>query len=117
MLAICFTSQSKHIVIFDTLIKESKSEEVEAVLGKSSIHKFLKTNFNLFSIAHELGHWYYYHPTKLLCISQVHLFSILALFPAFLHAPPVLQSFDFSPSVAAKPPTMIAFLLFQVNTA
>ena len=25
--------QSKHIVIFDTLIKQSKSEEVEAVLG------------------------------------------------------------------------------------
>lgn len=32
---------SKHIVIFDTLIKESTSDEVEAVL------------------AHELGHWYY----------------------------------------------------------
>ena len=27
--------QSKHIVIFDTLIKQSKSEEVEAVLGMS----------------------------------------------------------------------------------
>lgn len=27
------TAQSKHIVIFDTLIKESKAEEVEAVLG------------------------------------------------------------------------------------
>ena len=26
--------QRKHIVIFDTLIKESKSEEVEAVLGQ-----------------------------------------------------------------------------------
>lgn len=91
-------SQSKHIVIFDTLIKQSKPEEVEAVL------------------AHELGHWYYMHPTKLMCVSQLHIFSILALFPAFLHAPPVLRSFDFPPSVAAKPPTIIAFLLFQVNT-
>ncbi|KAH8111655.1 peptidase family M48-domain-containing protein [Phellopilus nigrolimitatus] len=87
---------SKHIVIFDTLIKESAPEEVEAVL------------------AHELGHWYFNHPTKLLCVSQVHLFSILALFPAFLHAPPVLRSFDFSPAVAAKPPTIVAFLLFQM---
>ncbi|KAI5121524.1 hypothetical protein M0805_002584 [Coniferiporia weirii] len=87
---------SKHIVIFDTLIKESASEEVEAVL------------------AHELGHWYFSHPTKLLCVSQVHLFSILALFPAFLHAPPVLRAFDFLPKVAAKPPTIVAFLLFQM---
>lgn len=28
------TLQSKHIVIFDTLIKQSKAEEVEAVLGE-----------------------------------------------------------------------------------
>jgi len=87
---------SKHIVIFDTLIKESKPEEVEAVL------------------AHELGHWYHMHPTKMLLVSQLHIFSILALFPAFLHAPPVLRSFGFSKAVSAKPPTMIAFLLFQM---
>jgi len=87
---------SKHIVIFDTLIKESKPEEVEAVL------------------AHELGHWYYMHPSKLLVISQAHIFSILALFPAFMHAPPLLRSFDFSKEVAANPPTIIAFLLFQM---
>ncbi|EIN06828.1 metalloendopeptidase [Punctularia strigosozonata HHB-11173 SS5] len=87
---------SKHIVIFDTLIQESKPEEVEAVL------------------AHELGHWYYLHPTKLLCLSQLHIFSILALFPAFLHAPPLLRSFDFPKDVAAQPPTIVAFLLFQM---
>jgi STE24 endopeptidase len=87
---------SKHIVIFDTLIKESAPEEVEAVL------------------AHELGHWYYLHPTKLLCISQLHIFTILAFFPAFLHAPPLLRSFDFSKAVAARPPTIIAFILFQM---
>ena len=71
--------QSKHIVIFDTLIKQSKPEEVEAVL------------------AHELGHWYYMHPLKLMSVSQLHIFAILALFPAFLHSPPVLRSFDFPP--------------------
>ncbi|KIJ62466.1 hypothetical protein HYDPIDRAFT_30427 [Hydnomerulius pinastri MD-312] len=87
---------SKHIVIFDTLIKESKPEEVEAVL------------------AHELGHWYHMHPTKLLCISQAHIFTILALFPAFLHAPQFLRAFDFSKTVSARPPTIVAFLLFQM---
>jgi STE24 endopeptidase len=36
MIALALTNahQSKHIVIFDTLIQESKPEEVEAVLGK-----------------------------------------------------------------------------------
>lgn len=55
------------------------------------------------------------HPTKLLCISQLHIFSILALFPAFLHAPQFLRAFDFSASVASRPPTIVAFLLFQVR--
>ncbi|KAJ3841940.1 peptidase family M48-domain-containing protein [Lentinula raphanica] len=87
---------SKHIVIFDTLMQQSKPEEVEAVL------------------AHELGHWYYKHPTKMMAISQIHIFTILALFPAFLHAPPLLRSFDFPKHVAAKPPTIVAFLLFQM---
>ncbi|GJE99954.1 peptidase family M48-domain-containing protein [Phanerochaete sordida] len=87
---------SKHIVIYDTLIKQSAPAEVEAVL------------------AHELGHWYYMHPTKLLLVSQVHLFTILALFPAFMHAPPLLRAFDFPKHVAARPPTILAFLLFQM---
>ncbi|CCL98879.1 uncharacterized protein FIBRA_00886 [Fibroporia radiculosa] len=87
---------SKHIVIFDTLIKQSKPDEVEAVL------------------AHELGHWYYLHPSKLLLVSQLHLFSILALFPAFLHAPLVLRAFDFPVDVSTSPPTIVAFLLFQM---
>ncbi|KAF8346330.1 peptidase family M48-domain-containing protein [Amanita rubescens] len=87
---------SKHIVIFDTLVQQSKPEEVEAVL------------------AHELGHWYFLHPTKMMIISQVHIFTILSLFPAFLRAPPVLRSFDFPKEVAFNPPTIVAFLLFQM---
>ncbi|KAJ7577869.1 peptidase family M48-domain-containing protein [Mycena floridula] len=87
---------SKHIVIFDTLIQQSKPDEVEAVL------------------AHELGHWYYLHPTKMMAISQIHTFTILALFPAFLHSPPLLKSFGFPKAVAAQPPTIVAFLLFQM---
>lgn len=87
---------AKHIVIFDTLIQQSKPEEVEAVL------------------AHELGHWFFMHPSKMLLISQTHIFGILALFPAFLHAPPVLASFDYPTAVARSPPTIVAFLLFQM---
>lgn len=43
----------KHIVIYDTLIEKSETEEVVAVL------------------AHELGHWSLGHTTKLFGISQV----------------------------------------------
>lgn len=43
----------KHIVIYDTLIEKSKTEEVVAVL------------------AHELGHWSLGHTTRLFGISQV----------------------------------------------
>ena len=110
--------QSKHIVIFDTLIKQSKSEEVEAVLGapSSSLCPCSDLTYILVECAaHELGHWYYMHPTKLLSVSQLHIFSILALFPAFLNAPPLLRAFDFPPQVAAKPPTIVAFLLYQVR--
>jgi STE24 endopeptidase len=50
----------------------------------------------------------------MMAVSQLHIFTILALFPAFLHAPPLLRSFDFTKVVAAQPPTIVAFLLFQV---
>lgn len=43
----------KHIVIYDTLIEKSETEEVTAVL------------------AHELGHWSLGHTTRLFGISQV----------------------------------------------
>jgi STE24 endopeptidase len=49
-----------------------------------------------------------------MAVSQMHIFTILALFPAFLHAPPVLASFDFPAGVYKSPPTIVAFLLFQM---
>lgn len=49
----------KHIVIYDTLIEKSETEEVIAVL------------------AHELGHWSLGHTTKLFGISQVSKFGIM----------------------------------------
>lgn len=88
---------AKHIVLYDTLIKQSKEEEVEAVL------------------AHELGHWFYSHPTKLLLISQCHIFAILAFYPVFRHSPLFVRSFGFSSSVAAHPPLIVSFLLYQVS--
>ncbi|KAH9933994.1 peptidase family M48-domain-containing protein [Epithele typhae] len=87
---------SKHIVISDTLAKHSKAEEVEAVL------------------AHELGHWYHAHPTKLLLLSLAHVFTVLALFPAFLHAPPLLAAFGFPAAVAARPPIVVASRLYRM---
>lgn len=109
-------AQAKHIVIFDTLIKQSTPGEVEAILGafiSRNVGCLLATD--QLSLAHELGHWYYMHPAKLLLVSQVHIFTILALFPAFMHAPQVLRAFDFPEKVAVTPPTIIAFLLFQVT--
>ncbi|KAG8934708.1 hypothetical protein FRC02_009410 [Tulasnella sp. 418] len=87
---------SKHIVLFDTLINNNPEEELEAVL------------------AHELGHWKYSHPTKMLLVSQIHLYITLSLFPPFLTSPPLLRSFGFSREVSKNPPILIAFLLFQM---
>jgi STE24 endopeptidase len=47
----------KHIVIYDTLIEKSETEEVVAVLS------------------HELGHWSLGHTTKLFAIAQVCLYA------------------------------------------
>ncbi|WFD32226.1 Ste24 endopeptidase [Malassezia sp. CBS 17886] len=68
---------SKHIVIYDTLIEKSTPEEIEAVL------------------AHELGHWAYSHPTKLLLLSQAHLVLTLTLFTLFMHNMSLFAAFGF----------------------
>lgn len=52
----------KHIVIYDTLIEKSETQEVTAVL------------------AHELGHWSLGHTTRLFGISQVRVRHALFLF-------------------------------------
>lgn len=87
---------SKHIVIFDTLIAKTSEEQIEAVL------------------AHELGHWKYSHPSKMLVVSQLYLASILSVFPPFLRSSPLLRSFGFNSTVAAHPPILVAFMLFQM---
>lgn len=81
----------KHIVIYDTLLEKSEPQEIEAVLG------------------HELGHWSLSHTTKLLCIAQVHLFYVFALFSIFIHNNSLYDSFGFHDSH----PIMIGFILFS----
>ncbi|ODN75208.1 hypothetical protein L202_06405 [Cryptococcus amylolentus CBS 6039] len=89
---------SKHIVIYDTLIKDSTTEEVVAVL------------------AHELGHWKFTHPTKLLLATQVHLFLTLTIFSIFINNRSLYSAFGFDPSLAvtAPQPFCIGFILFQL---
>jgi len=58
--------KNKHIVLYDTLIDHSNTDEICAVL------------------AHELGHWKMGHTLKLLAVNQVYLLSI---FWQFIYSP------------------------------
>ncbi|KAL8767464.1 MAG: hypothetical protein Q9209_006050 [Squamulea sp. 1 TL-2023] len=81
----------KHIVIYDTLIEKSETEEVVAVLS------------------HELGHWSLSHTTKLFGIAQFHMFYIFALFSVFIDNRSLYQSFGFYEEF----PIIIGFILFS----
>ncbi|KAL2350678.1 CaaX prenyl protease [Cryomyces antarcticus] len=81
----------KKIVIYDTLIEKSTDKEVEAIL------------------AHELGHWSMGHTTRLLVISQFHIFYMFALFSVFINNKSLYDSFGFT----KERPIMIGFLLFN----
>ncbi|KAL8908840.1 MAG: hypothetical protein Q9207_000566 [Kuettlingeria erythrocarpa] len=80
----------KHIVIYDTLIDKSETEEVVAVLS------------------HELGHWSLSHTTKLFGIAQFHMFFIFALFSVFINNRSLYHSFGFHDEF----PIIIGFILF-----
>ncbi|KAF2456664.1 CaaX prenyl protease [Lineolata rhizophorae] len=80
----------KKIVIYDTLLEKSNDQEVEAVL------------------AHELGHWSMSHTTKILLISQFHLFYIFALFSVFIDNGSLYRDFGFT----SERPILIGFQLF-----
>ena len=68
---------SKHIVLYDTLIEHSTPAEIEAVL------------------AHELGHWSYSHPVKMMAVSYVQIAALLTLFTAFIHNASLYEAFGF----------------------
>ncbi|KAF8475553.1 peptidase family M48-domain-containing protein [Kalaharituber pfeilii] len=81
---------SKHIVIYDTLMQKSNTDEVVAVL------------------AHELGHWSLSHTTKLFGIAQFHMFYIFALFSAFINNRSLYRAFGFY----NQQPIIVGFILF-----
>ncbi|KAL7420518.1 zinc metalloprotease [Cryptotrichosporon argae] len=93
---------SKQIVIYDTLIDKSTPGEVEAVL------------------AHELGHWYFSHPTKLLLVAQAHVFVTLLAFSVFIHNRALFAAFGFDPALTSPghngsaQPIVIGFILYQL---
>lgn len=51
---------------------------------------------------------------KLLTVSQIHLYTLFSLFPPFLKSTPLVASFGFPKSVSQNPPTLVAFMLFQM---
>ena len=53
---------NKRIVLFDTLLTQTNTDEITAILG------------------HELGHWKFSHTVKHLILSEIQLFIIFALF-------------------------------------
>ncbi|KAL8695511.1 MAG: hypothetical protein Q9218_000089 [Villophora microphyllina] len=81
----------KHIVIYDTLIEKSETDEVVAVLS------------------HELGHWSLSHTTKLFGIAQFHMFYVFALFSVFINNRSLYRSFGFHKEF----PIIIGFILFS----
>jgi STE24 endopeptidase len=83
---------AKHIVLFDTLIEQSTQEEIVAVL------------------AHELGHWKLSHTSRILAISQVHIFCLFALFSCFITNSSVYRSFGFARGVM---PIVVGFILYS----
>ncbi|OZJ02431.1 hypothetical protein BZG36_04463 [Bifiguratus adelaidae] len=89
--------KNKRIVLYDTLLEHSGTEEVCAVL------------------AHELGHWAKSHTVKILIAAQLHLFLLFFLFSQFIHNAALYRSFGFS-GAGIEPhgmPILIGFLLFQ----
>ncbi|CRK11994.1 hypothetical protein BN1708_002398, partial [Verticillium longisporum] len=81
----------KHIVIYDTLIEKSETQEVVAVL------------------AHELGHWSLGHTTRLFGISQAHFLYIFTLFSVFINNHSLYADFGF----LLEHPIIIGFILFS----
>lgn len=81
---------SKQIVLFDTLIKQTTTDETVAVL------------------AHEIGHWKLNHLVQLLLVSQAQIGIIFLLFSGFIHNGSLYKSFAFDTQ-----PVLIGFLLFS----
>ncbi|PNY28789.1 CAAX prenyl protease 1, partial [Tolypocladium capitatum] len=81
----------KHIVIYDTLIEKTETQEIIAIL------------------AHELGHWKLGHTTRLFGISQAHLLYVFSLFSVFINNRSLYSAFGFH----TTHPIIIGFILFS----
>lgn len=46
-------------------------------------------------LAHELGHWSYSHPVKMMAVSYVQIAALLTLFTAFIHNASLYEAFGF----------------------
>lgn len=57
------------------------------------------------------------HPTKLLLISQLHLFITILLLHLFFHNSALLRSFGFPSSALRHPPIIASFIVGQLITA
>ena len=81
---------NKRIVLFDTLLEQHKNErEIVAI------------------VCHELGHWYYMHPLKMMCVSIVNLCVLFYTFSLVLNNMSLLVSFGFT-----QPSNFISFYIF-----
>lgn len=84
--------KNKRIVLYDTLLEQSTTEEILAILG------------------HELGHWKLNHVTSRLLVGQVHLLVIFLAFQQFITNKALYDAFGFT---GPNMPVFIGFVLFQ----
>eukprot|EP01100_Stratorugosa_tubuloviscum_P004154 TRINITY_DN202_c3_g1_i1.p1 TRINITY_DN202_c3_g1~~TRINITY_DN202_c3_g1_i1.p1 ORF type:complete len:442 (-),score=163.70 TRINITY_DN202_c3_g1_i1:52-1335(-) len=84
--------KSKHIVLFDTLLKQVDKDQLCSVL------------------AHELGHWKLWHTQILFAISQINIFSILYVFSLFINSTQLFNDFGFYDSK----PILVGLILFSM---
>lgn len=81
---------NKHIVLFDTLLKETPDDAVEAI------------------VAHELGHWSHAHVLKMVLVTLVNSTLSLFLYGFALQCAPLYRAFGFD---GEQLPTIIGFTL------
>ncbi|BAO41720.1 CAAX prenyl protease 1 [Kluyveromyces marxianus DMKU3-1042] len=96
---------SKRIVLYDTLVNDSTTDEIVAVL------------------AHEIGHWQKSHLLRMLAFSETHIFLVFSLFTAAYQNNSLYNAFhffvgsststDFSKVITPQFPVIIGFLLFN----
>ncbi|KAJ2552153.1 zinc metalloprotease [Coemansia sp. RSA 1933] len=83
-------SNSKKIVVYDTLIEQCATDEIVAIIG------------------HELGHWKKNHLLRMLVAAQAQIFLLFFAFGAFVGEESMYASFGMDTM-----PTIIGFIFFQ----